>query len=868
MCQCDPACTFFGDCCVDYIEYCQPTSANYTPSTGLRLENLICYVEVPRADINQGYYVISSCPLDSPTRQDDLIRHHCEHVDDTDFLSRIMVSGLKNDIPYFNVYCALCWGETIPNLVSWTVGIICGSDSKDAEAAALLSNSTSKETLHLIEHVLECLIVFKHPAMAAADLRTCFHGNEYIDHCLPGNSLHAACEFYTAVSIFSDFPFYIPAKNPHCVECNERSFAAINCSTYYPFIIYMGFLLQDPPSVPTTIPPPLSIIFDFRSGGNVKVVTGKEVVITEEHVTCPANHVYDPFQSECRRLSCGKGYVFDGYQCVRNVTPFVPMPHDTVIYVHITACELTIPEPGPSNLVSVKMCLGELIGVNQSDFQPSQMTPTLTDINCLSPTQPVVYPFMVWTDWETFLAFNLKLQIIDSWTLCPDVIILSVEVIYHSVNLSLHRCNGHWIDKSHLYQNQSSWISSTYIISQSLHRETFNSQSASHKFEWSYSIQICENPDLSCVLETFNRSLFHTSANNDSSLTYIPTGEAFLREQYIETSSGEIQVCSFNEQNGTRNRTQIFTFFEYSPPQQILSIIGNSVSMLASVITFLSFCFFKELRHRTTCPIMNLVGALFLAQLFFQLIGVGAQHPAACTAVAVLTHYLFLVSVMWTGVLAFNLNRTFAVQSRIQHSKHYALLVPVLFAWGVPLLIILPCLILHLCDCTAIPLWYGDSVCWIGNGYVAIAVFGVPIGIVIFTNTILFAFTVRGIWRTKRATEAVRGDKSKAQQAKEELAIYIKISSLMGFTWISGFAAAISDVVALWYVFIVLNSCQGLLIFLSFVCNRKVWQLWCDGFRKMCPHSWRPLPGEGDTGTVDTGHNPKTVQLRTFKSTD
>ena len=48
----------------------------------------------------------------------------------------------------------------------------------------------------------------------------------------------------------------------------------------------------------------------------------------------------------------------------------------------------------------------------------------------------------------------------------------------------------------------------------------------------------------------------------------------------------------------------------------------------------------------------------------------------------------------------------------------------------------------------------------------------------------------------------------------------------MGFTWIFGFAAALGDVIALWYVFIVLNSCQGLLVFLSFVCNRKVGRLW------------------------------------------
>ena len=79
----------------------------------------------------------------------------------------------------------------------------------------------------------------------------------------------------------------------------------------------------------------------------------------------------------------------------------------------------------------------------------------------------------------------------------------------------------------------------------------------------------------------------------------------------------------------------------------------------------------------------------------------------------------------------------------------------------------------------------------------------------------------------------------------------LQISSLMGFTWLFGFAAVFSDVMALLYLFIVLNSCQGLLIFVSFVCNRKAGRLWlgllCGRRRQRGRGS-----GGGKTGNRDT----------------
>eukprot|EP00057_Strongylocentrotus_purpuratus_P016624 XP_011671098.1 PREDICTED: uncharacterized protein LOC100889522 [Strongylocentrotus purpuratus] len=93
-------------------------------------------------------------------------------------------------------------------------------------------------------------------------------------------------------------------------------------------------------------------------------------------------------------------------------------------------------------------------------------------------------------------------------------------------------------------------------------------------------------------------------------------------------------------------------------------------------------------------------------------------------------------------------------------------------------------------------------------------------------NTILFAHTVHGKRHvTKVRNRAIRHASTLKERGKE-LRIYWKISTLLGFTWLFGFVAAFAGVSALWYVFIILNSLQGVYIFLAFMANKRVLHLW------------------------------------------
>ena len=52
--------------------------------------------------------------------------------------------------------------------------------------------------------------------------------------------------------------------------------------------------------------------------------------------------------------------------------------------------------------------------------------------------------------------------------------------------------------------------------------------------------------------------------------------------------------------------------------------------------------------------------------------------------------------------------------------------------------------------------------------------------------------------------------------------LFFQISSIMGFSWLFGYVAGTVNIDALWYVFVVLNSLQGVFIFMSFGFNDRV----------------------------------------------
>nr|XP_054765992.1 G-protein coupled receptor Mth2-like [Lytechinus pictus]XP_054775359.1 G-protein coupled receptor Mth2-like [Lytechinus pictus] len=203
-----------------------------------------------------------------------------------------------------------------------------------------------------------------------------------------------------------------------------------------------------------------------------------------------------------------------------------------------------------------------------------------------------------------------------------------------------------------------------------------------------------------------------------------------------------------------------------------------------------------------------------------------------CKIAAILSHYFLLSAFVWMNILAWNLVRTFALSSRLKRHqkdirKQYVRLA--LFGFGLHALVVVPCVIIDLCECTSLPIWYGAgfSTCLINDTWGRLVVIDIPMLISLVFNCILFVMTGMGIRKSRRETKFATS-RTKATLAEKLISLltYIKISSVMGLTWITRFIVYFTGDRVMWYVFIIFTFLQGAFIFVFFGLSAQSRKLW------------------------------------------
>nr|KAG5695718.1 hypothetical protein BaRGS_004463 [Batillaria attramentaria] len=285
------------------------------------------------------------------------------------------------------------------------------------------------------------------------------------------------------------------------------------------------------------------------------------------------------------------------------------------------------------------------------------------------------------------------------------------------------------------------------------------------------------------------------------------------------------------------------------PPEhsQILSVIsytGCGVSLLALVLTILTYCCCNPLastkryvlnessttsggyrriqRMNTSSKILvSLCVALALSDLVFV---VGMQdytlkHPAACKAVSMLLHFCLLSSMCWMLMEAFYMYLSFV---RIFRTISTDIILKFsCFAWGVPVLIVAITAGVSTADSYS-PL--DSGICWL-TGTAFYAAFVGPVCLILLLNLVSFVLVLRVILGLT--------DKQETSQAAQKLRRAIGVVVLLGLTWVFGLLS-IEDTsqIVFNYLFAVFNSLQGLFIFLFYcVFNKNTRAIWQRCFR-------------------------------------
>ena len=256
----------------------------------------------------------------------------------------------------------------------------------------------------------------------------------------------------------------------------------------------------------------------------------------------------------------------------------------------------------------------------------------------------------------------------------------------------------------------------------------------------------------------------------------------------------------------------------------VLSLICVSLSLVSLLVSFVTFCTHSSFRTLPGNNNMALAMCLVCAQTLF-LVGSFSRfekESSICITIGLLTHFFWLMSVFWMNVCTVHFFRVFIGTDGIVTGRGWK---TVLIYWSYTVIssttFVLVNLFISLSNSGYTELGYGRTSCYINSKKMVVFTFGIPVGFVIITNMILFCSVVCKIIQMPKLQKDIKHERN-------DIVIFAKLSSLTGLCWTFGFVYSWTDIQAFSYLFIVLNASQGVFIFLSFVCTKRVLMVYKD----------------------------------------
>ena len=275
--------------------------------------------------------------------------------------------------------------------------------------------------------------------------------------------------------------------------------------------------------------------------------------------------------------------------------------------------------------------------------------------------------------------------------------------------------------------------------------------------------------------------------------------------------------------------------------QHILTLVSISVSVIGLVITIGTYLSFKQLRTFPGICLMNFSLALLLAQLLFAFSILVKNYPVVCLIFGVGQHMFWLSSFVWTLLFTYDAFKTFGCFPKTPKAdKTFTLACFGLIGWGGPFVFTIILFLLDKYDVYNVG--YGlHAKCWITSAKALIYTFLVPIGIILFVNIVLLVKTLITIQKTMNLSEAM----NMTYSGRVRIGIYMRLTSIIGITWIFGFIANIPGLHYMVYPFIVFNGSQGVIVCVAFCSSRSI--------RDLCGSCWNKPTRQSTTGpTVGT----------------
>ena len=324
---------------------------------------------------------------------------------------------------------------------------------------------------------------------------------------------------------------------------------------------------------------------------------------------------------------------------------------------------------------------------------------------------------------------------------------------------------------------------------------------------------------LACnMTEPVNQCLY----DNNRRLENCPKVSVNFHELSSKISSSQINVDK-HDYIALDNTTVLICAYLYKQmwtPRESLGVIVTGVSYSISIICLLTtVVIYIRLPSLRTIPglmLMNLIVSLLVAQVSHTMsyLDIFKSYPLICQIIATVQHYFWLCAFAWMFAMSLDIFKSLAIRNAVvQNSsrlRKYAAC-----CWVIP--VALPALAITLSFMNVTDLGYTTvPPCWLANTQSVLYLFAIPVLVIITINLILFLGSLLRL-RSLVEDAALLGLK----ENRGRLCSCVKIASWMGLSWLFGILPNLIHSQALWYMFVVGNSMQGVQIFLAFGLTRR-----------------------------------------------
>ncbi|XP_020609363.1 adhesion G protein-coupled receptor L4-like [Orbicella faveolata] len=273
------------------------------------------------------------------------------------------------------------------------------------------------------------------------------------------------------------------------------------------------------------------------------------------------------------------------------------------------------------------------------------------------------------------------------------------------------------------------------------------------------------------------------------------------------TSNAEETECSCN------HLTHFTVLFDYSDANsrltkadekilRILTYVGLALSITGITLTIISYALLTDMHQPLSQIRISLAGSLGAGQISF-LAGIGAtENAGACVTVAALLQYFLMAAFCWMLVEGFYL---YLLVVKVYNIENKMRMYHVM-SWGLPAAIVALSLSIA-AGKDGIQSFVDEEYCWMSSHNNLIWIFvTVVLGIEVF-NLLILLRVIKEITQVQPTVGA-----NNIHQIRLGIKACLVMTPLLGTTWLFGLLTPLHK--AVMYIFTILNSTQGFLIFL------------------------------------------------------